>query len=112
GVPAGAPGRWGVAAAGRGALMATRAGDRMAEEQSTLRREEPLVARGVRPEAVFAAVSEEAGRVLDADFAMMGRYDPDRAATAVGTWERTDAGWPSVGTRWGIGGRNVTTTIF
>jgi signal transduction histidine kinase len=92
--------------------MATRAGDRIAEEQSALRRVATLVARGVRPEEVFAAVSEEAGRVLDADFAMMGRYDPDRAATAVGTWERTEAGWPSVGTRWGVGGRNVTTTIF
>jgi hypothetical protein len=53
---------------------------------------------------VFAAVSEEAGRVLAADFAMMARYDPDGSATAVGTWERTDAGWPSVGTGWASAG--------
>jgi GAF domain-containing protein len=43
---------------------------------------------------------------------MMARYDPEAFATAIGTWERIDAGWPSVGTRWGIGGRSVTTRIF
>ena len=55
-----------MAAAGAEALMATRPGDRIAGEQAALRRVATLVARGAAPEEVFAAVAEEAGRLLDA----------------------------------------------
>ena len=39
----------------------------LAEEQAALRRVATLVARGVPPEEVFAAVTAEVGRVLSAD---------------------------------------------
>ena len=45
-----------------------------------------LVARAAPPEEVFAAVVAEAGRVLNADFAGMCRYDDHGTATVVGTW--------------------------
>ena len=47
--------------------MATRASDRIAGEQAALRRVATLVARAAAPEEVFAAVTEEAGRLLGAD---------------------------------------------
>jgi GAF domain-containing protein len=55
----------------------------LADEQAALRRVATLVARGVRPEEVFAAVTEEAGRVLAVEYASLGRYEPDGAFTLV-----------------------------
>src|SRR6202007_2422256 len=55
-----------------------------AEEQAALRRVATLVARAAPPEEAFAAVTEEAGRLLGAHHATMARYDPDGMATAVG----------------------------
>src|SRR5580693_1149703 len=52
-----------------------------AEEQAALRRVATLVARAAPPEEVFAAVTAEAGRLLDADSTSMSRYDPDGAHT-------------------------------
>jgi hypothetical protein len=49
----------------------------LAEEQAALRRVATLVARGVSPEEVFAAVIGEAGRVLSAGYAHLGRYEAD-----------------------------------
>jgi signal transduction histidine kinase len=84
-----------------------------AEEQVALRRVAVLVARAAPPEVVFAAVADEVGRVLDADFAYLQRYDPERAFTVVGAWARTDAAVPvPVGSRWSIDGRNVTTLAW
>ena len=39
-------------------------GEELAHEQAALRRVATLVARGVPPEEVFGAVTEEAGRLL------------------------------------------------
>jgi signal transduction histidine kinase len=50
---------------------------RIAEEQAALRRVAVLVAQGEAPEEIFAAVAAEAGQVLDAEHAFIGRYDPD-----------------------------------
>jgi signal transduction histidine kinase len=100
----------GVAAAGAEALMATRPSDRIAGEQAALRRVAMLVARAAAPEEVFAAVTEEAGRLLGAHHATMSRYDPD-GAMLVATWSSTGAAIP-VGTRLSLGGRNVTTLVF
>jgi signal transduction histidine kinase len=91
--------------------MATPPSDRIAEEQAALRRVATLVARGAAPEALFAAVAEEAGRVLDVEFAFMHRYGPGRLATAVGVWSSFGAVFP-VGTQWSLGGRNVATLVF
>ena len=85
--------------------------DRFAGEQAALRRVATLVARGAPPAQVFAAVTEESGRLLDADYTMMGRYDPDGARTVVAAWGSTGAAFP-VGAREKLGGRNVPTLVF
>jgi GAF domain-containing protein len=58
----------------------------LAEEQAALRRVATLVARGAAPEEVFAAVTEEIGRLLPVDGAGMGRYEPDGTLTFVASW--------------------------
>ena len=86
---------------------------RHADEQAALRRAATLVARAAPPAEVFAAVAEEIGRVLSADFTGMCRYDADNMATSIAVWSRTDAHpAPAVGDRWDLGGRNVTTLVF
>jgi PAS domain S-box-containing protein len=71
---------------------------RLAEEQTALRRVATLVAGGTPPEEVFAAVTEEAGRVLRAEMTNMCRYEADGSETVIasveGRWH-----WP-VGSRW------------
>ena len=91
--------------------MATRLSDRIAGEQAALRRVATLVARAAGPEEVFAAVAEEAGRLLGAHHAWMTRYEPNGAARVVATWSSTGAAVPA-GTRLSPGGRNVYTLVF
>ncbi|HEX6448375.1 MAG TPA: GAF domain-containing protein [Trebonia sp.] len=91
--------------------MATRLSDRIAGEQAALRRVATLVARAAPPEEVFAAVAEEAGRLLGVHHAAISRYVPDGSARVVASWSSTGAAFP-VGTRWGIGGNNVHTLVF
>ncbi|MDT4924824.1 MAG: hypothetical protein QOG01_2537, partial [Pseudonocardiales bacterium] len=84
-----------------------------AGEQAALRRVATLVARASPPEEVFAAVAEEAGRVLAADITGLGRYEPEGAVTFVGMWSSTGAALPvTSGTRVDLGGRNATTLVF
>src|SRR5580700_5077868 len=87
---------------------------RIVGEQAALRRVATLVAQGARPEQVFAAVAEEAGRLLAADFAILVRYDgPREAVTIIGTWTGTGAPAPTpVGGQLPLGGQNVTTLIY
>ena len=84
----------------------------IADEQAALRRVATLVARAAPPQEVFAAVTEEAGRLLAADFAILARYDPDGTETTVGVWSATATLPVMVGTRTGLGGRNVSTLVF
>jgi signal transduction histidine kinase len=84
---------------------------RLAAEQAALRRVATLVARGVPPEQVFAAVTREAGRVLSAGEAHLGRYEPDGAVTFLAAWG-PPAGTLPAGSRLGLGGKNVTTLVF
>ena len=84
-----------------------------AEEQAALRRVATLVARGVPPEEVFAAVTAEAGRLLQVAFTLLNRYDLDGTVVTVGTWASTGETVPfPVGSRWDLGGDNVTTRVF
>jgi signal transduction histidine kinase len=85
---------------------------RVADEQAALRRVATLVARAAPPEELFAAVTDEAGRVLDADYTAMSRYDPDGTRTVVGAWARSGAPVVPVGTRELLGGPNVPTLVF
>jgi signal transduction histidine kinase len=74
-----------------------------------LRRVATLVARGTRPEEVFAAVANEVGRLLCVDVANVGRFESDGTVTFVASaGERCP-----VGSRWPLGGeRNLSTLVF
>jgi signal transduction histidine kinase len=84
---------------------------RLAEQHAALRRVATLVARGVSPEELFAAVVEEVGQLLPVDLANMCRYEPDRMQTFVATWGRPGKRFP-VGSRWPLGGKNLGTIVF
>ena len=85
---------------------------RLADEQAALRRVATLVARGVPPEEVFAAVTEEVGRVLLVDAAAMGRYEPDDTMTAVAIWSATGDTLAPIGSQHRLGGQNTSTLVF
>jgi signal transduction histidine kinase len=85
----------------------------VAGEQAALRRVAMLVAQAAPPEAVFAAVTAEAGRLLGVDVAVLVRYDPRDAVTVVGGWTSTGAAGPiPVSSRLPLGGDNVTTLVL
>jgi len=86
-------------------------GHGIADDQAALRRVAVVAARAAPPGEVFAAVTEEVGRLLGAGHAAMSRYDPDGAVRVVAAWSSTGAAVP-VGTRVGVGGRNVHTLVF
>ncbi len=86
---------------------------RIAAEQATLRRVATFVARGAPPDQVFAAVAEEAGRLVTANFAVLIRYEQQNLEV-VGQWTTTTTGRPApttVGTWLPLGGRNVSTLV-
>jgi signal transduction histidine kinase len=83
---------------------------RLAEEQAALRRVAMLVARDAPSTEVFEAVATEVAKSLDTDITVLGRYDDDGAATAIGSWSASPVGVP-VGTRSVIGGHNVLTLV-
>src|SRR3954471_433731 len=62
---------------------------RVADEQAALRRLATSVARGAPAADVFATVTAEAARLLQADGTMLLRFDPDDALTVVASWR-----WP------------------
>jgi signal transduction histidine kinase len=83
----------------------------LAAEQSALRRVATLVAQGVPPDGVFAAVAREVGQLLCVDYAHVGRYGPGRAVTFLAAFGRTDAVLPA-DARLNLGGKNVSTLVF
>jgi signal transduction histidine kinase len=58
----------------------------IAAEQAALRRVATLVAGGVPPSDVFAAVAREIAQLLDVHATHMARYDAGGTATDVGSW--------------------------
>ena len=76
-----------------------------------MRRVATLVAHGAPADELFAAVTEEAGQLLQADQTTMTRYEPDGTATVVASWRRTGKAVPPVGDRQRLGGNNLTTII-
>ncbi|MDX6594531.1 MAG: hypothetical protein QOJ13_3727 [Gaiellales bacterium] len=73
---------------------------RLAEEQAALRRVATLVARGVPPDEIFAAVSDEVGRLAGTDSATVIRYDDDGDGISyVGSASKVSAAFP-VGVHW------------
>jgi GAF domain-containing protein len=95
------------------AVSNTQARDALAalvDEQAALRRVATLVAHDAPSAAVFEAVAAEVGELLDASLTVLGRYDSDGAATAIGSWSSSPQIIP-VGTRAAIGGRNVLSIV-
>ncbi|HEX6454340.1 MAG TPA: GAF domain-containing protein [Trebonia sp.] len=86
-------------------------GAQIAEEQAALRRVAVLVARAAPPEKVFAAITEEAGRLLSVGHAVLSRYRPDGSVSVAAAWSSAGAAIP-VGTGVSLGGRNVHTLMF
>jgi signal transduction histidine kinase len=84
---------------------------RIAEEQAALRRVAVLVAQATPPDEVFAAITEEAGRLFGAGHAVLSRYDPGGAVSVVAGWSSAGAAVP-VGTQVSLGGLNVHTLVF
>lgn len=76
---------------------------RLAEEQAALQRVATLVAHAPPADELFAAVTEEAGRLVAADFVSLARCDSGDSLTAVGAWSRTGDHFP-VGKRWPLAG--------
>ncbi|WP_426502503.1 DUF4118 domain-containing protein [Dactylosporangium sp. McL0621] len=60
----------------------------LAEEQAALRRVATLVARGVAPSVVFAAVAMETARLLDADASRLLRYEAPGTVTVTAEFSK------------------------
>jgi signal transduction histidine kinase len=84
---------------------------RLAEKDAALRRVATLVARGAPPEELFTAVVEEVERVLPGAHAGLARYALDGTMTMVAISESLADRFP-VGSRWPLGGKNVSTMVF
>ena len=84
---------------------------RLAEEQAALGRVATLVARGVPPRELFAAVVEEVGQLLPVDIAGMGRFEADGTVTELSAWSMAGVELPPIGTRWPLGGDNVPSVV-
>jgi GAF domain-containing protein len=82
---------------------------RLADEQAALRRVATLVARGTRPEEVFAAVANEVGRLLSVDMANVVRYESDGTVMFVAS--AGEQRFP-VGSRWPLGETNLSTLVL
>ncbi|HEX4686774.1 MAG TPA: GAF domain-containing protein, partial [Nocardioides sp.] len=78
-----------------------------------LRRVAALVGRVARPEELFAAVVGEVGRVLDVDYVILSRHEPEATQVSVGAWSRSAGAVPfPVGTRVRLGGHDVVSLVM
>jgi signal transduction histidine kinase len=85
---------------------------RLAAEQAALRRVATLVARGVPSEEVFAAVTREAGQLLGAHLAGMGRYESDQTITGLAAWAAEGEQHPLVPGPWPLEGGDLASAVF
>jgi GAF domain-containing protein len=97
--------------AGRRADVSEAARSELAEEQAALRRVATLVARGVSPDEVFAAVAEEVGALLRVDGARAVRFDGDEEVTLLAGWRAPGYG-PLPEGRTKLDGRSVTSEVL
>jgi GAF domain-containing protein len=83
----------------------------LANEQAALRRVATLVARGVSPEEIFSAVSDEMGRLFGSPQAFVGRFDPDGSAMVVVGVSGGIRG-VSIGSRWELEDHMASTGVY
>jgi PAS domain S-box-containing protein len=91
-------------------VASERATRTLAEEQSALRRIATQVAAEAPPQALFAQVTEEVGRLLGAPSARVVRYEDDERATIVGGWTEDGEGLP-VGSSVPMAGETVLARV-
>jgi GAF domain-containing protein len=80
--------------------------ERLAAEQSALRRVATLVAREYSPEDLFATLAEELGVLLQVDATAILRYEADSSATVVAGWSDGAVTLP-LGERFPLEGENL-----
>ena len=100
-----------AAQAGRRAAESEQARGVLADEQAALRRVATLIARQPSPAEVFAAVTEEAARLLHFDSAHLIVYERDQTATVVGAYNLRGQALPA-GTRVPVEGDNIIGRVF
>jgi signal transduction histidine kinase len=100
----------GFAVAGAGVSILISMLARLAQEQAALRRVATLVAHAAPAGDLFAAVTEEVGRLVAADFVRLARYDDSGdSLTSVAAWSKTGEQFPA-GSRWPVAGE-LTTSV-
>ena len=82
----------------------------LADEQAALRRVATLVAHAVPAEQLFAAVTDEVGRLLHVDHAHLGRYESDGTVTILADSSGEGQPFP-VGGRWSLVGENLSSQV-
>src|SRR5258708_3993458 len=83
----------------------------LVDEQAALRRVATLVARGVLPEVLFAAVTEEFGRLLGVHLAGMARYESNDTLSVLTAWA-AEGEHPLVPGPWPLEGGDVATAVW
>ena len=83
---------------------------RLAEDQAALRRVATLVAQGVSPAQIFAAVTQEVGPLLQADITHMVRYETDDTVSVVARWG--SEGDLPVGRRFTLEGHSISGLVL
>jgi signal transduction histidine kinase len=77
---------------------------RLVDERGALLHVATLVAQGAPSAAIIGSVAREMGCLLEADYVIINRYEPDRTSTVVGHWRRAGVPdiMPPMGARWPI----------
>jgi PAS domain S-box-containing protein len=92
------------------AASEARAGE-LADEQAALRRVATLVARGVNPEEIFSAVTNEMAHLFGSPQACVGRFEPDGSAMVVVGVSDGIRGI-SIGSRWELEDFMASTGVY
>src|SRR4051812_38510579 len=85
--------------------------ERLANEQTALRRVATLVAAGVEPADLFSAVSREVAQLFDTEFATVGWFDPDGPAVVV-VGLASDRDEVAIGTRLELDEKMALTAVY
>ena len=92
------------------AASEARAGE-LADEQAALRRVATLVARGVSPDEMFSAVTNEMAQLFGSPQACVGRFEPDGSAMVVVGVSDGTRGIP-IGSRWELEDYMASTGVY
>jgi PAS domain S-box-containing protein len=83
----------------------------LADEQAALRRVATLVARGVSPEKIFSAVTNEMAQLFGSPQACVGRFEPDGSGMVVVGVSDGSRGI-SIGSRWELEDYMASTGVY